>query len=254
MPKKLLLACCLVAIVFCACRPAAKTPAPSGDNSMTSLDWPGIYYGILPCADCEGIETVIHLKQDKTYSLQSKYLGKTNNMAGSTGTFNWNKAGNKITLSNEQPGVYLVGENKLVHLDSDGKTISGALAEKYVLLKKMPGIAEKYWKLTELYGKPVVVTAGMKKEPYMILKAENNRVNISGGCNTYMGLYELKSNNQISFGKLAGTLMACDDMTVESEFMKAISEADNYFVDEQNLVLHKAKMAPLARFEVVYFQ
>jgi heat shock protein HslJ len=46
--------------------------------------------------------------------------------------------------------------------------------------------------------------------------------------------------------------MACDDMTIESEFMKAISEADNYFVDEQNLVLNKAKMAPLARFEVVY--
>ena len=34
-------------------------------NSRNSLDWNGVYKGVLPCADCEGIETVITLLNDK---------------------------------------------------------------------------------------------------------------------------------------------------------------------------------------------
>lgn len=254
MQKNFLKIVLLFAITIIGCKPGSKSSIPIGDNSSNSLDWNGIYYGMLPCADCEGIETVIQLKPDKTYSLKTKYIGRSSDVSVSTGTFKWNTEGNKITLSNEEPGKYLVGENKLVHLDKDGRTISGTLAEKYILLKKMPGIAEKYWKITELYGKKVTMSAGMKKEPHMILRAENNRINVTGGCNTFMGTYELKPDNQISFGKLAGTLMACPDMETERLFMQAIGEADNYYVDENNLVLNKAKMAPLARFEAVYFK
>jgi len=46
------------------------------DNSLTSLDWPGIYRGVLPCADCEGIETEIKINADLTYVISSTYLGK----------------------------------------------------------------------------------------------------------------------------------------------------------------------------------
>ncbi|ULQ50864.1 copper resistance protein NlpE N-terminal domain-containing protein [Flavihumibacter fluvii] len=241
--------CCLA-----ACKPAAKTTVPTGDNSMTSLDWNGIYYGVLPCADCEGIETLIQLNNDKTYTIKTKYQGKSGDIITSTGSFTWNKEGSKITLDKQQPGIYLVGENKLVHLDKDGKTISGSLAEKYILQKQMPGISEKYWKLTELYGKPVSLAPGMKKEPHMILHTAENKVNVMGGCNNYMGAYDLKPNNQIRFGKLAGTLMACPDMEVEAQFMKALSEADNYSLIDDKLTLNKARMAPLARFEAVYLR
>ncbi len=40
-------------------------------------------------------------------------------------------------------------------------------------------------------------------------------------------------------------------MTVESEIVKVLNTADNYFLDGEKLVLQKAKMAPLARFEAV---
>jgi len=46
------------------------------DNSLNSLDWPGIYRGVLPCADCEGIETEIKINADLTYVISSTYLGK----------------------------------------------------------------------------------------------------------------------------------------------------------------------------------
>ena len=34
-------------------------------TSEMSLDWAGVYQGTLPCADCEGIETMIELKDDQ---------------------------------------------------------------------------------------------------------------------------------------------------------------------------------------------
>lgn len=254
MAYKLLIFISLTVLGLTACKPPTKTTVPTADNSMNSVDWNGVYYGILPCADCEGIETVMQLKTDKSYSLQTKYLGRSPAINASTGTFTWNKEGNKITLDNDHPGVYLVGENKLVHLDKDGKTISGNQADKYVLLKNTGGVTEKYWKLIELYGKPVTQTKGMNKEPHMVLHKEGNKINMVGSCNNFQGVYELKSNNQVSFGKLAGTLMACPEMETENQFIKVLSEADNYYVDENRLVLNKAKMAPLARFEAVYFK
>jgi hypothetical protein len=55
-----------------------------------------------------------------------------------TGSFAWNSDGNSITLIGikNAPSVYYVGENKLMQADMDGKRISGALADKYVLIKK----------------------------------------------------------------------------------------------------------------------
>lgn len=44
--------------------------------TQNSPQWVGIYTGILPCADCEGIATTFELKADYHYSLSEKYLGK----------------------------------------------------------------------------------------------------------------------------------------------------------------------------------
>ena len=39
-------------------------------NAKNSLDYIGTYKGILPCADCEGIETELELNSDKTYEIK----------------------------------------------------------------------------------------------------------------------------------------------------------------------------------------
>lgn len=112
---------------------------------------------------------------------------------------------------------------------------------------------EKYWKLVELYGQPVPV---LKKEPYLILKAEGNRVNGFGGCNGFNGSYQIdESLARISFGQLASTRMACPgSMDTEQALLKALGSADNYSMDDRYLTLNRARMAPLARFEVVYLR
>lgn len=107
-------------------------------TSQNSLDYWGIYKGILPCADCEGIELIIELNSDFSYSKKTTYLGKGDDKPiESSGIYSWNEAGNTITLAGEEsPNQYFVGENVLFHLDLDGNRITGDLAEKYKLNKQ----------------------------------------------------------------------------------------------------------------------
>ncbi|MEK8180809.1 copper resistance protein NlpE [Flavobacterium buctense] len=108
------------------------------DNSNTSLDWNGVYKGVTPCADCEGIETEITLNKNLTYKKTTKYLGKKDTQINTVeGKFVWNSDGINITLLGikEAPSQYLVGENKLFQLDRSGKRITGNLASTYILIK-----------------------------------------------------------------------------------------------------------------------
>lgn len=226
------------------------------DNSMNSLDWDGTYYGVLPCADCEGIETVITLSKDLTYKMTSKYLGKSGDVIENTGSFTWNEAGTTITLggidNKTSPTKYFVGENRITQLDTEGNKITSALAEKYVLIKEQKkSLTETKWRLVELRGKPVQYKNPEGKEIFIQLNSKDSLAFGYSGCNTFRGSYQLKEGNRITFSKMASTLMACPDMELESEFMKAIETADNYNFDGKTFVLNKARMAPLARFEAM---
>ena len=44
-------------------------------NAKNSLDYIGMYKGVVPCADCEGIETTLWL-DDNNFVLITNYLGK----------------------------------------------------------------------------------------------------------------------------------------------------------------------------------
>jgi uncharacterized lipoprotein NlpE involved in copper resistance len=116
--------------------PIAKTGM---HNSMNALDWNGIYKGTLPCADCEGIETILTLNPDLTYILFTNYLGRNDALEEEKkGDFSWDEHGSEITLTNvtSGPNKYKVGENRLWHLDANGDMITGDSADHYILTKK----------------------------------------------------------------------------------------------------------------------
>lgn len=117
-----------------------------------------------------------------------------------------------------------------------------------------PEIIEKYWKLTEIYHKKVTSDETYRKEPHIILKTEGNRLVGNGGCNAFTGSYELSKGNRISFSKVVSTKMACVNMEIETQLFKVLEAVDNYVIDGDTLVLNKARMAPLARFEAVYMK
>ncbi|WP_373516079.1 copper resistance protein NlpE, partial [Persicitalea sp.] len=136
----------LVAIILASCNTdsssqagidstAVKSTIADGHNSRNSIDFAGTYTGVLPCADCEGIETKITLNQEGTYAKKSTHLGKGNdNSFEEKGNYTWDANGQQITLEGQdKPNQYFVGENTLTQLDMEGQKIEGDLAAMYVL-------------------------------------------------------------------------------------------------------------------------
>ena len=247
--------------IISACKTDKKSIQPSEampDNSKTSLDWKGVYRGVLPCADCEGIETEITLNADLTYQIASTYLGKKEEAFKENGTFIWDESGSKITLENAEPNSatnqYLVGENMLFKLDADGNRIEGELKEKYQLKKVYfdNEIAEKYWKLIELNGNKIILGKNQDFAPHLTLKKENSNVFGHGGCNSFQGSYELSKGKKIKFSKIAATKMFCDIMETEQELFSVLEMADNYSVKNDTVALKDASMVSLAKFQLVY--
>jgi len=219
-------------------------------TSRNALDWAGAYRGVLPCADCQGIETVVILKSDGTFTKHFKYLGKGDEVFSNVGHFTWNAAGSIVTLAGD--AQYLVGENHLTRLALDGSRVTGALAVRYVLAKVPEvGVTERYWKLVELNSQPL---SKLERAPWLILREADGRMNGFGGCNSFTGSYKLDAAAfRLSFGQIATTSMACiSGMEVEQAFYEALRNADNYSLAGDHLTLNRARTAPLARFEAVY--
>lgn len=258
----------LVGLICTGCSSTAPVPQnvsiqkTLGDTSRVSSDWIGVYEGVTPCADCEGIKTRLSLAKEGFFKLELEYLGKSNRVFMEQGTFHWDDLGGKIALEGLQSGVlwYSVGENKLDMLESNEKLIAtqtGSYELKKVSttaeVSQAEQLQEIYWKLIGIKGKAVVIKSS-EREPYIMLKIENNRLQGFSGCNLLMGSYELKVGNRIQFSKMASTMMACPHLADESAFLKVLEEVDSYTIKEGVLMLHKVHMAPLATFEAVYLR
>jgi uncharacterized lipoprotein NlpE involved in copper resistance len=127
--------CILLAGSGCASTSSSEIGPDVGHSSRNSLDWAGSYRGVFPCADCPGIQTIVTLKADNTYVSSSTYLGNQGRTSTQQGTFRWDETGNVISLSGDEPAHYRVGEGRLIRLALDGSSMTGALADRYVLKK-----------------------------------------------------------------------------------------------------------------------
>jgi len=124
----------LFAVVLGSC--LSNKSVNSAGNSRNSLDWKGVYAGLIPAADCPGIDVQIILRPDQTYEIRYEYLDRENSLFTDKGKFSWDRTGNIITLDtgNFSPH-YRVSEQFLVQLDMNRKEITGALADNYKLKK-----------------------------------------------------------------------------------------------------------------------
>ncbi|GHT38731.1 hypothetical protein FACS189437_00240 [Bacteroidia bacterium] len=113
------------------------------------------------------------------------------------------------------------------------------------------GLTNRYWKLVELMGEPVVYPEGAANEAYISFK-EDGSVHGNLGCNTFNGIYTLQDGSRIRFSQMVNTLKMCVDMDVETKLSEVLKRADNYNLNGNRLILNRARMAPLAVFEVVY--
>lgn len=117
-----------------------KAAQSNEKNAKNSFNYHGSYLGVLPCADCEGMETEITLKRDNTFVKKTKYLGKGDRQTfEEKGKYSWDNAGNMIILEGitSAPNKYYVSEGAITQLDMSGNVITGELSEKYRLKKTL---------------------------------------------------------------------------------------------------------------------
>lgn len=108
-------------------------------HAQNSLDWPGIYYGFLPCEDCKGVKATLALNKNNSYILITQYVGKSERQFVEKGKFSWGDKSNTIVLTPRKSPMtqqYFVGENMLIQLDKDGNRIPGKLGDRYILRRK----------------------------------------------------------------------------------------------------------------------
>ena len=238
-------------VAFVGCKSNQKTTAKETGamthKSENSLDWDGYYLGTLPCADCPGIATEMELYTDQTFILKETYRDRDVEPRFTKGSFSWNKEGSTITLNSNGKSTtsYFVGENTLTQLDMRGNRIAGKLADHYTLQKNQLKIADVRWKLVELNGQKID-----NSEAFVVFSTEDNRVYGNSGCNNFTGDFELKEGNRLVLSQIASTRMACPDMDTEQAFLSMLGMTDNFTISGGMLSLNKARMAPMARFEV----
>ncbi len=220
-------------------------------TSRDSLDWPGTYHGITPCADCAGIDTTITLAADGTYERRLDYLGNSDAFVDA-GPFSWDEAGTTVTLGAPEAMQqrYQVGENVLFQLDRDGHRIEGDLASMYQLRKTIRDarLEDRRWVLVELGGEPVTPAAD-DLEAFIVFSSDDGRASGNNSCNAFFGPYLLEPSNRIVFPRRMGTTMrACREGSREAAFMSALLESQRYSIADGVLSLQPADGAPAARF------
>jgi uncharacterized lipoprotein NlpE involved in copper resistance len=136
--KNLLISIVLAVFLITGFLSCATNQAPAIPDIHTpeiSMSWPGTYTGIIPAADGPGIEVELTLNSARTFALQYRYIDR-DNVFLHEGTFTWDNTGRIIILDIENiPPYYLAAEGRLIQLDMQGNSITGDLAEHYILEK-----------------------------------------------------------------------------------------------------------------------
>lgn len=115
------------------------TPEQEKESSARlALDWSGTYKGVVPCADCPGIDETIELNSDGTFKIVMHYQERKDGHYEQVGTFNWDSTGSKMTLNPVEGDKteIAIHENSILLLDQNGNVIEGPLADQYRLIKQ----------------------------------------------------------------------------------------------------------------------
>jgi heat shock protein HslJ len=229
--SRLILACW---VGLAGCMPHGDgTAAPDpAYNSRNAIDWTGTYDGVTPCADCPGIRMRLSLERDGRFALSTQYLNRQVAPQTVLGPFTWNAAGDTITLEGDGGGrQFRVGEGRLLLLDRDGGVPSWSAPNR--VLTQQPAadagpstpkppllnadaslghaLQDHSWTLltaTDADGKPL--DALLVPDHPFAMRLDGERIDVQGGCNQLSGSWRLSPRNELTVGRLASTMKACE--------------------------------------------
>lgn len=217
--------------------------ACSGSRQLKTT---GQYYGELPCADCPGIEYVLELNKDRTYTETSRYLDMEPGAFESSGTY---KVLNDTIIHLENKPDYsglkefVVRKDQLVILDMEGNPMNTSLASWYVLKKGKPKLEPEnplnaIWSLNFFNDTAITLN---EKTPFLHFHLNENRFEGFGGCNQLSGNMT-QSEQTLRFKNIISTKKACPNISLENRFLQLLGDQSwDYQIRDNQLELINKK-------------
>lgn len=90
------------------------------------------------------------------------------------------------------------------------------------------------WVLENMNGREIKL-----KEPTseVFMTLQDGQTNGKAGCNRFFGGYTLPGDNQLDFGAMGATKMACPDMDIEMFFFTMLDSTRTYAIEGSKLSL-----------------
>ncbi len=141
----------------------------SMDSSIDKQSVAGIYQGIFPCTDCDGMQQILFLKNNSTY--KQAYINVDSNKVYSTSKGGWKIEGNRIILSknNDYYISFSHRDDSLFAVDIDRIPLKDPIL--YGLGKQEYAGNAPYWEGERKKG---ISFAGRGINPSWILNIKNN--------------------------------------------------------------------------------
>lgn len=102
-----------------------------------SLEFHGVFYGYLPCNDCDGIKATLSLKQNNNYLLVTQPAKESSREFYEKGKYSWNDETHAVVLTSNKESTprqyHIEDEGTLVQLNSNGARVAAGLADRYTL-------------------------------------------------------------------------------------------------------------------------
>lgn len=101
-----------------------------------SLEFHGVFYGYLPCNDCDGIKATLSLKQNNNYLLVTQPAKESSKEFYEKGKYTWNEETRTAVLTPRKESILrhyrIENEGTLIQLNSDGTKVAGK-SDRYTL-------------------------------------------------------------------------------------------------------------------------
>lgn len=107
---------------------------------------------------------------------------------------------------------------------------------------------EGEWNIVEINGAAVLPSSMTGDYPYMGFDTSSGRLSGNSGCNRMMGSFDASAKaGVLEFGPIAGTRMACPDMTLEQNVLNALKNIKGYKAigAGENIALVNARNRPV---------
>lgn len=220
----------VLGLAAAACMPrhgpdgAAPSPDPA-HASRDSLDWAGVYEGVVPCVGCSGVRTRLVLERDERYELGTQELGREAAPRIVRGRFGWLPGGNAIALERRHGAQrFLVGEGRVALLQA-GAPPSWPQAEPWVLHRVAQAPADAVRRTLESHRWTLASAVGGRGEAIdglptgggraIVVGFADGRVDVEGGCNRILGSYRIDGGDRLVVSGMASTLMACEQAAMD---------------------------------------